>query len=310
MSTCGRFCSRRARISSGRRCRVCGPNTRSTNGALDDRFAFLRGDAAADADDDFAALVLQALPHAQLAEHLLLRLLADGAGVDQDDVGVVRAVGQFQAIAGGKHIGHLGRVVLVHLATVGLDVQLALDLVGLARTSGQGNEGYRPAWRGKTSGVPVMALNPFGGGKRAILPASRRVPRPVEPGHAWLHSVPQAPRTGSSTHGADLLQPRYAAASSASICRERSKAVIALIRAMGLPWPAPAVPGQRPWSRPAHCPTARRRRSSSRRAGTPCAQLRLDHLQHGLRIVVRRHQARGGSRCIALSIIAGSKQAP
>ncbi len=33
MSTCGRFCSRRARISSGRRCRVCGPNTRSTNGA-------------------------------------------------------------------------------------------------------------------------------------------------------------------------------------------------------------------------------------------------------------------------------------
>lgn len=41
--------------------------------ALDDRFAFLRGDAAAHADDDLAALVLQALPHAQLAEHLLLR---------------------------------------------------------------------------------------------------------------------------------------------------------------------------------------------------------------------------------------------
>ncbi|MNN36316.1 hypothetical protein D3C81_1502090 [compost metagenome] len=33
MSTCGLFCSRRARISSGRRCRVCGPNTRSTYGA-------------------------------------------------------------------------------------------------------------------------------------------------------------------------------------------------------------------------------------------------------------------------------------
>jgi hypothetical protein len=76
--------------------------------ALDDRFAFLRGNAAAHADDDLTALVLQALPHAELAEHLLLRLLADGAGVDQDDVGVVRAVGQFQAIAGGKHVGHLG----------------------------------------------------------------------------------------------------------------------------------------------------------------------------------------------------------
>jgi len=121
--------------------------------ALDDRLAFLRGHAAAHADDDFAAFVLQALPHAQLAEHLFLRLFADGAGIDQDDVGVVRGIGQFQAIAGGKHVGHLGRVVLVHLATVGLDVELAFDLVGLARTSGQGNErgtargGRKDVWR-------------------------------------------------------------------------------------------------------------------------------------------------------------------
>ncbi|MNS74375.1 hypothetical protein D3C72_1078500 [compost metagenome] len=121
---------------------------------LDDRLAFLRRHAAADADDDLATLVLQALPDAQLAEHLLLRLFADRAGVDQDDVGVLRTIGQFQAIAGGEHVGHLGRVVLVHLATVGLDVQLALHLVGLARTRGQGNErgaalggGRKDVWR-------------------------------------------------------------------------------------------------------------------------------------------------------------------
>src|SRR5690606_25604621 len=54
--------------------------------AADDRLAFLRGHAAADADDDLAALAAQALlleqaPAAELAEHLLLRLLADRAGV-------------------------------------------------------------------------------------------------------------------------------------------------------------------------------------------------------------------------------------
>ena len=40
-------------IIAGRRCRVCGPNTRSTNGArFDDALAFLARDAAADADDE------------------------------------------------------------------------------------------------------------------------------------------------------------------------------------------------------------------------------------------------------------------
>ena len=34
-------------------------------------------------------------------------------------------VGQVQAVSGRQHVGHLGRVVLVHLASVGLDVKLA-----------------------------------------------------------------------------------------------------------------------------------------------------------------------------------------
>jgi hypothetical protein len=92
---------------------------------LDDGGAFLRGDAAADSDDHRLAAGFERLPAAQLAEHLFLRLLANGAGVDQHDIGLFGVVGQLQPFGGGQHVGHLGRVVLVHLATVGLDVELA-----------------------------------------------------------------------------------------------------------------------------------------------------------------------------------------
>src|SRR5690606_38836505 len=61
--------------------------------ALEDGLALLAGHAAADADDDFVVLLLELLPAAELAEHLLLRLLADRAGVDQDDVGLALVVG-------------------------------------------------------------------------------------------------------------------------------------------------------------------------------------------------------------------------
>ncbi|MCW0417490.1 hypothetical protein NB689_003244 [Xanthomonas sacchari] len=106
--------------------------------ALDDRLAFLRGDAATDADDHRLAAGLQRLPAAELAEHLFLRLLTDRAGVDQDHVRFFGVVGQFQAFGRGEHVGHLGRVVLVHLATVGLDVQLAAHRRGCGGGAGGG----------------------------------------------------------------------------------------------------------------------------------------------------------------------------
>jgi hypothetical protein len=56
--------------------------------ALDDGRAFLAGHAAADADQQHA-LGLQVLDAAQVAEHLLLRLLAHRAGVEQDQVGLL-----------------------------------------------------------------------------------------------------------------------------------------------------------------------------------------------------------------------------
>ena len=94
MSTCGTPVSRRARISAGSRCSVCGPNTTSTYGARRTiARAFLRRDAAADADDEVGALGLQRAHAAEVVEHALLRLLAHRAGVEQDDVGVFGPVG-------------------------------------------------------------------------------------------------------------------------------------------------------------------------------------------------------------------------
>src|SRR5215472_12267645 len=60
--------------------------------ALDDRLALLARDAAADADQRAARL--QVLDAAEVAEDLLLRLLAHRAGVEEDEIGVVDVVGR------------------------------------------------------------------------------------------------------------------------------------------------------------------------------------------------------------------------
>jgi hypothetical protein len=88
--------------------------------------AFLAGHAAADADHH--ALGLQVLDAAEVAEDLLLGLLAHRAGVEQDEVGLFGVVRRGVALGGFEHIGHLVRVVLVHLAAEGLDVDLLADV--------------------------------------------------------------------------------------------------------------------------------------------------------------------------------------
>jgi len=59
----------------------------------------------------------------ELREHLVLRLLADRAGVEQDQVGFLRAIGQLIALL-LEQARHALRVVLVHLAAVGDQVEL------------------------------------------------------------------------------------------------------------------------------------------------------------------------------------------
>ena len=97
--------------------------------ALRDRSAFLTGDATTDADHETGLCEFQIAHAPEVREHFLLRLLAHRAGVEKDHVRVFRRVGLDHRVARGQrrlpqHVDHLVRVVLVHLATEGLDVEL------------------------------------------------------------------------------------------------------------------------------------------------------------------------------------------
>ena len=60
-------------------------------GPLDDQVAVLLGEAAADRDLQVGVGVLQGLEPAEVAVELVVGVLADAAGVEDDDVGVVDA---------------------------------------------------------------------------------------------------------------------------------------------------------------------------------------------------------------------------
>ena len=94
--------------------------------ALDDAIALLRRHTATDADQDRLSALFQLPPTTELTEHLFLRFFANRAGIDQDNVGFFGDRGEFKAFVFGQNVGHLRRIVLVHLATVGLDEELAL----------------------------------------------------------------------------------------------------------------------------------------------------------------------------------------
>ncbi|MNP28625.1 hypothetical protein D3C76_1216000 [compost metagenome] len=86
--------------------------------------AFLAGHATADGDHHVRVGQLQFAPAPELGVDAVLRTFADRAGVEQDDVGVFSARGDFQGLVFAQQIDHARAVVLVHLATVGFDVKL------------------------------------------------------------------------------------------------------------------------------------------------------------------------------------------
>ena len=130
--------------------------------AFDDRRAFLAGDAAADADHHRAVAALELAPAAELTEYLFLRFFADRAGIDQNYVGFFGDRGHHHAFLSAEYFGHLGRVVLVHLAAVGLDEEFAwrrlIRLGGYGRSDrgvglwGEGVGHYDLRGRGGDSG--------------------------------------------------------------------------------------------------------------------------------------------------------------
>ena len=85
------------------------------------RGALLARDATADADDQVGALLFELAPTAEQREHLLLRLLAHGARVQQQHVRVLCRANGARIDRIHEDVGHLGRIVLVHLAAKGLD---------------------------------------------------------------------------------------------------------------------------------------------------------------------------------------------
>ena len=121
MSTCGPV-SRPASSNSGRRCRVCGPNTRSTNGRAVRSLALSRLATQPPTPMSRPGLApLQAFDASQIVKHLFLGLSPHRAGVEQDDIGLCRLVGLLHALRRRSTSAILSRVVLVHLAAKGAD---------------------------------------------------------------------------------------------------------------------------------------------------------------------------------------------
>ncbi len=90
--------------------------------ALEDQLLVLLGHAAQHADDLVRVLLLDVLQPAQGAVDLVLGMLADAAGVEEDRVGAAGAVDQLVArLAQTGH--HQLAVEHVHLAADGFDVQ-------------------------------------------------------------------------------------------------------------------------------------------------------------------------------------------
>ena len=79
---------------------------------------------------DLHATGLEVPDAPQIAEDLFLRLFTHGAGVEEDEIGLLHVVGFLVALRCTEHIGHLVRVVLVHLAAECLDVNLAWSGIG------------------------------------------------------------------------------------------------------------------------------------------------------------------------------------
>src|SRR5690606_11352078 len=96
--------------------------------------ALLLRDAARDREDEAGVLRLQRRELADLAPQLLLGLLADAAGIEDDDVDLVRRLGAGPAVRAQRLLHAVG-VVRVHLEAEGVD-EIASHARLIARDQG------------------------------------------------------------------------------------------------------------------------------------------------------------------------------
>ena len=89
--------------------------------ARNDVFAFLRGDTAAHTDQQIRVFLFQLADTTEVGEDFFLRFFADGAGVQQDDVGGGHVVGFFETALLAQDVVDFVGVVFIHLTAEGFD---------------------------------------------------------------------------------------------------------------------------------------------------------------------------------------------
>jgi hypothetical protein len=100
--------------------------------------------AAGDGEDHTRSRLLDRSQPAELGEHLLRRVLADMAGVEDHHVGVLRTV-RGRVAERRQHVLHPGAVIDIHLTAPGDDVQPALRPRGGGRRRTGHHTGDMPA---------------------------------------------------------------------------------------------------------------------------------------------------------------------
>ena len=119
-------------------------------GAADDAFPFLTGDAPADGDQETGVFALEFTQAAEVREDLLLRLFANRARVDDDEVGSFGGVDAFGAELALQEVGESRRVVIVHLAAEAAEVEF-LSKHGLGPVTGNVGGRAAPAGGARTA---------------------------------------------------------------------------------------------------------------------------------------------------------------
>ena len=90
-------------------------------GAADNVFALLAGHAAANGDQGGGVFLLHLADSPQVGKNLFLRLVADRAGVEEDDFSFFRIFQGNGAGAVAEQVRDFGRIVFIHLASEGAD---------------------------------------------------------------------------------------------------------------------------------------------------------------------------------------------
>ncbi len=85
--------------------------------------AFLARDTSSDSNQEIGIVLFQMPDAPKVVKHLFLRFFPYRTSIEKDDVRFRGIVRLFHLLRDAKNVGHLFRVVLVHLTAKGLDIE-------------------------------------------------------------------------------------------------------------------------------------------------------------------------------------------